>query len=148
MKRVYTCLVGDLFHSGHVNFLRQAKAEGDHLIVGVCSDEDCAYYKRRTIMTMEERAAVIEACRYVDEIILAPPSVVPQEFLDLHRIDLLVHADDVTENQLRHFYGPAMVQGKYKSLPYTKGVSTTEIIKRVVDRKPEELERKYFMKDA
>lgn len=146
--RVYTCLVGDLFHAGHVNFLRLAKAEGDYLIVGVCSDEDCAYFKRRTIMTMEERAAVIGACKYVDEIILAPPSIVPQEFMDKHQIDLLVHGDDNTENQLRHFYGPAMAQGKYKSLPYTKGLSTTEIIQRITDRSPEELARKYYLKDV
>jgi len=143
--RGYTCLVGDLFHAGHVNFLKQAKAEGDYLLVGVCSDEDCAYYKRRTILTVQERAVVIAACRYVDEIILSPPSVVSQEFMDLYRIDLLVHADDCSETQIKHFYGPAYAQGKYKSLPYTKGISTTEIINRIASRTSEELQRKYFL---
>lgn len=143
--RVYTCIVGDLFHSGHVNFLRKAKAEGTHLIVGVCSDEECQTYKRQTIMNFRERIVVIESCRYVDEIIEAPPSVVDQEFMDQHQIDLIVHGDDNNMEQLLHFYGPAIQQGKYKSLPYTSGVSTTEIIQRVLDRSPDELQRKYFL---
>ena len=143
--RVYTCIVGDLFHAGHVSFLRQAKSEGDYLIVGVCSDEECQTHKRRTIMNFRERIAVIESCRYVDEVVEAPPSVVDQEFMDQHQIDLIVHGDDNNMKQLLHFYGPAIQQGKYKSIPYTEGVSTTEIIKRISERSPEELDRKYFL---
>lgn len=145
MKRVYTCIVGDMFHSGHVNFLRQARAEGDYLIVGVVGDEECADKKRRTIMTLRERVDVIQACRYVDEIIEGPPSVVSQEFMNNHQIDLIVHGDDNNMAQLMHFYAPAIDQGKYKSLPYSHGISTTEIIKRIKDRSPEELQRKYFL---
>jgi ethanolamine-phosphate cytidylyltransferase/choline-phosphate cytidylyltransferase len=143
--RVYTCIVGDLFHAGHVNFLRQAKAEGTFLIVGVCSDEECIEKKRRTIMTFKERVAVIEACKYVDEIIEAPPSVIDQQFMNGHQIDLIVHGDDNNLAQLLHFYEPAILQGKYKSLPYTKSISTTEIIARIKSRSDEELQRKYFL---
>ena len=143
--RVYTCIVGDLFHAGHVSFLRQAKSEGDHLIVGVCSDEECQACKRKTIMNFKERILVIESCRYVDEIIESPPSVIDQEFMDQHQIDLIVHGDDNNMEQLLYFYGAAIQQDKYKSLPYTSGVSTTEIIQRVLDRSPEELQRKYFL---
>ena len=145
MTRVYTCLVGDLFHVGHVNFLRQSKAEGDYLLVGVCSDEDCKLYKRETVMTLKERVVVIEACKYVDEIIERPPSVINQEFMDEHKIDLIVHGDDSNTEQLLYFYGPAIRQGKYKSLPYTKGISTTDVIERITKRSSEDLRRRYFL---
>lgn len=109
------------------------------------SDEECTEKKRRTIMTLRERIEVIQACRYVDEIIECPPSVIPQEFMDEHKIDLIVHGDDNNMAQLIHFYAPAINQGKYKSLPYSPGISTTEIIQRIKERPPEELQRKYFL---
>ena len=143
--RVYTCIVGDLFHSGHVGFLRQAKAEGDHLIVGVCSDEECEWRKRRTIMTYDERREVIEACRYVDEIVDKPPAVIDQSFMNEHQIDLIVHGDDNNMAQLLNFYEPAITQGKYKSLPYSDGVSTTDVIQRIVERSSEELQKKNYL---
>jgi cytidyltransferase-like protein len=144
MTKVYTCLVGDLFHAGHVNFLRQAKELGDHLMVGVCSDEDCTRYKRVPIMTMSERMAVIETCRYVDSVIAAPPSVVDTAFMELHGIDLLVHADDSNEQQLMYFYGDAIRAGKFRTVPYTPGLSTTEILKRIAAR-PDPSSRWYFL---
>lgn len=142
---VYTCLVGDLFHAGHVNYLRQCKELGDHLLVGVCSDEDCTLYKRKPILTLEERAAVIQSCRYVDVALLRPPSIITKVFMDAFHIDLVVHGDDSNEEQLRHFYGEAMDLGKYKSIPYTKGVSTTEIIGRIRSRSQSELDRRNFL---
>ena len=138
-------MVGDLFHFGHVSFLRQARAEGDYLLVGVCGDEDCRLYKREPIMTYQERLPVISACRYVDEVIEKPPSVVTEEFMDRHQIDLVVHGDDSNTNQLMYFYGVAIRSGRYKSLSYTSGVSTTEIIERVKNRSTEVLSRRHFL---
>ncbi len=50
-------MVADLFHYGHVNFLRQAREHGDYLLVGVHADETVMSYKRRPIFSMEERVA-------------------------------------------------------------------------------------------
>lgn len=140
--KVYACLVGDLFHAGHVSFLRQARALGDYLLVGVASDEDCAEYKRKPICTLPERAGVVGACRFVDEVLLAPPPVVTAEFLDQHKIDLVVHGDDFSEAILRSLYGVALERGIYRSLPYTSGISTSEIITRIKARSDQELARK------
>lgn len=71
--RVYVDMVGDLFHPGHVALLRAARACGDRLIVGVLSDEVVEAYKRRPVMTLAERVAVIESCRYVDEVMPDAP---------------------------------------------------------------------------
>jgi len=71
--RVYVDMVGDLFHAGHVSLLREARGHGDWLVVGVLSDETAESYKRRPIMTLAERVTVIEACRYVDEVVPDAP---------------------------------------------------------------------------
>ena len=53
ITRVYVDMVADLFHYGHVNFLRQAKSHGDFLLVGVHSDETVESYKRKLPLTLE-----------------------------------------------------------------------------------------------
>lgn len=53
MVRVYADIVGDLFHYGHVEFLRQARALGDYLLVAICADEVVAPNKRRPILTAD-----------------------------------------------------------------------------------------------
>jgi glycerol-3-phosphate cytidylyltransferase len=142
--RIYTCLVGDLFHYGHVNFLRQAKELGNYLLVGICSDEDCVKYKRNPIMSFFERVAVIESCKYVDEIIQSPPSIVKNDFINHYKIDIVVHGDDSNVNQLNYFYKDAIDRNIYKSIPYTKGINTSDIIKRITDRNKEDLDKKKF----
>jgi len=134
--------VGDLFHIGHVNLLKQAKNVINHLIVGVCSDEDCEKYKRKPVMNYLERLVVIESCKYVDQIVEQPPSIITQEFMDQYDIDLVVHGDDSTQEQLLHFYKVAIDQNKYQSLKYSSNVSTSKIIERIKNRSQESLNRK------
>ena len=130
--RVYVDMVGDLFHYGHVALLERAKQEGDELIVGIHSDETVASYKRTPIMTMEERMAVVRGCRYVDEVIPNAPLHITPEYLEEHRIDLVVHGDDISDANKHLMYGEAIALGKFKLFPYTTGISTTDLIKRVL----------------
>ncbi|MEU2334570.1 adenylyltransferase/cytidyltransferase family protein [Streptomyces sp. NPDC013172] len=123
-------MVGDLFHPGHVALLRAARAFGERLIVGVLSDEVVARYKRKPIMTLAERVAVIEACRYVDVVLPNAPYRVTIGFLDLHGIDVVVHGDDLTADALKEVFGPVADAGKLRLVRYTAGVSTTELIRR------------------
>ena len=71
MIRVYTDVVGDLFHWGHVEFFRLARDLGDVLVVGVHDDDTVAVYKRRPILTLDERIRVVAGCRWVDEVVPA-----------------------------------------------------------------------------
>ena len=82
--RVYIDMVGDLFHRGHVALLRAARALGDHLVVGVLSDESAEAYKRVPIMTLDERVAVIGSCRYVDELVPDAPHGLTEAWLSEH----------------------------------------------------------------
>jgi cytidyltransferase-like protein len=133
-KRIYVDVVADLMHAGHIEFFKKAKSMGDYLIVGVLSDADVATYKRTPILTLAERVAAVQACRHVDEVIAAPPMRVTEEWLKRHQIDLVVHGDDFDEKTMTWWYGVPMRLGVFKTVPYTKGISTTNIIQRITDR--------------
>jgi cytidyltransferase-like protein len=132
--RVYVDLVGDLFHAGHVELLRAARSFGDRLVVGVLSDEVVADYKRRPIMTLEERVTVVRACRYVDEVLAGAPDVVTSEFLEKHDISVVVHGDDLSEEAIAAVYADVAAAGMLRLVPRRTGLSTTELIRRVQER--------------
>ena len=71
MKRVFVSGCFDLFHYGHVEFLRLAKAQGDWLIVSVARDATVQALKREPIYPEAERPEIVRACRYVNEAFLA-----------------------------------------------------------------------------
>jgi len=133
-KRVYVDIVGDMFHAGHVAFLKQAKSYGNYLIVGILADDVVQGYKREPILSLEERVKVIEACKFVDEVIVAPPLRLTDEMIDRLKIDFVVHGDDFNKDLLEDQYGVALRRGIFRAVPYTSGISTTQIIKRIVDR--------------
>lgn len=135
---VYVDLVGDLWHPGHVNFLRQAKALGDHLIVGVVSDEDAASYnQRQTIMTLNERCEMVRSCKYVDQVIPGCPYRITDELIDQLHLDLVVHGDDYNNDTLYYYYQPAIDRGILRIVRSTPDISTTELVRRVYDRAQE-----------
>ena len=131
MTRVYVDMVADLFHYGHVNFLKKARQFGDYLIVGIHSDKVVKEYKRSPIMTMKERVDTVSSCRYVDEVIPDAPLIVDQEWITAHRIALVVHGDDFSDEMKRICYKTPIDLGIFRLVSYTPGVSTTEIIKRI-----------------
>lgn len=67
----FTCSTFDLFHAGHVAMLREAKANCDHLLVGIQTDPTIDRpLKNKPVQSIIERQIQVSACRYVDEIIL------------------------------------------------------------------------------
>lgn len=136
-KVVYVDMVADLFHQGHINMLKRAKEQGDYLVVGLMSDEDTACYKRRPICTLEERAAVVAACKYVDKVIPASPLRLTYEFIMHEHIDLVLHGDDMNQETLQLYYAIPMKMGILKTFPYTHGISTSDIIRRIIARTSE-----------
>jgi glycerol-3-phosphate cytidylyltransferase len=66
----YTSGVYDLFHVGHLNILRRAKEQCEYLIVAISTDELVQQYKNKTpVIPYEERKAIVEAIKYVDEVV-------------------------------------------------------------------------------
>jgi cytidyltransferase-like protein len=133
-KRVYVDIVGDLFHAGHVEFFKQARAFGDYLIVGILADDVVEGYKRLPILSLEERVKVISACKYVDEVVVAPPLRLTEQMVRDLQIDVVVHGDDFNPQLLDDQYGVSLKLGIFRTVPYTKGISTSEIIRRITTR--------------
>ena len=124
-------MVADLFHYGHVNFLRQAKSHGDYLLVGVHADDAITVYKPKPIMKMEERVASVEGCRYVDEVVPNAPLEIDREWIEKHDIDLVMHGDDFSSELEELCYRVPIEMGIYRTIGYTPGISTTEIKARI-----------------
>lgn len=135
--RVYADGIYDLFHFGHARSLEQAKKlfPNTYLLVGCCSDEITHKYKGKTVMTEEERYESLRHCKWVDEVIPDAPWVINQEFLDKHRIDYVAHdalpyAD--ASGAGNDVYEFVKAVGRFKETQRTDGISTSDIIMRIV----------------
>lgn len=132
---VYVDGVFDLFHAGHIAFLRQARALGDHLVAGVHSDDEVATYKPRPILGFHERLAMVESCRLVDRVVPFPvPLHVTAAALDSYGADFAVHGDDVSPEHMAFWYGDLVAAGRIRIVPYTAGIASREIVGRIADR--------------
>ncbi|KII83660.1 hypothetical protein PLICRDRAFT_47142 [Plicaturopsis crispa FD-325 SS-3] len=133
--RIYADGVYDLFHFGHALQLRQAKLAfpSVYLLVGVCSDELVRAHKARSVMTHAERCEAARHCRWVDEIISDAPWVIDAAFLDKWQIDYVAHDEDpYAAEGHEDVYSFVKSQGKFLPTRRTPGVSTSELLERIV----------------
>lgn len=130
---VYTDMCADLFHAGHVSFLRQARALGDRLVVGIHGDATIASYKDAPVGTLEERVAVVAACRYVDQVVPDAPLAVSPRYLDALGVDVVCHADEIDDAARERMYGEILATHGLELVPYTRGISTRMLRARIVD---------------
>ena len=128
----YTSGVFDLFHIGHLNLLKMAKAHCEYLIVAVTTDElSIEFNGKRPVICFNDRFAIVEAIRYVDK-------VVPQFNMDkyhawdLYRFNVMFASENPTakwpqveKEFLAHFTNA--IPPKIIRLPYTPNVSSTSI---------------------
>lgn len=135
---IYTDMVADLFHYGHYNYLKQIsekyKKEGDLLYVGIHNDIEPQVYKRKPILSMDERIKVIQCCNLIDKIIPNAPVTVTMEYLNSHNIDMLVIPDNRTDDEIKLMYPEPYKLNMIKQVNYTAGISTSDIIKRIKNR--------------
>lgn len=131
MKKVigYTTGVYDMFHIGHLNILRRAKEHCDYLIVGVSTDELVQKEKNKTpVIPWEERAEIIKAIRYVDEVVPQPDKDKLAAWERYHFDKMFVGSDWEGTPQWKKFeeqFAPLGVEIVY--LPHTDGVSSTKL---------------------
>lgn len=135
--RVYMDGCFDLMHYGHANALRQAKALGDELVVGVVSDEEIIANKGPPVLSMQERLALVSGLKWVDEVIANAPYEITEEFMhrlfNEHNIDYIIHGDDpCLLPDGTDAYALAKKVGRYKQIKRTEGVSSTDIVGRIL----------------
>ncbi|WLD92898.1 glycerol-3-phosphate cytidylyltransferase [Alkalihalobacillus sp. AL-G] len=122
MKRILTYGTYDLLHFGHINLLKRAKELGDHLIVGLSTDEFNKGKNKQAYHSFEDRKMILESISFVDQVI--PENSWNQKIDDVikHDIDIFVMGDD--------WGGRFDFLTKYCEviyLPRTIGISTSKI---------------------
>lgn len=133
MRVIYTKIVGDLFHSGHVNFLKEARNRGDRLVVHVVDDVRVEIYKRRPVMSQQERIEVVSACRWVDEVVEEGPREITRHFLDTGGYAAYAFGfANETERAAKLKDCRDLPNDKIEIIPYTHEISTTQIIHRIL----------------
>ena len=144
MKTVYVGMCADVVHPGHLNIINTASELG-RVVVGLLTDEAIASYKRKPFFSYEQRKALVEHIKGVDE-------VVTQETLDYvdnlrkFRPDFVVHGDDWKEgvqNETRQRVVDTLAEwgGELVEPEYTDGVSSTQKITEINEQgvTPDEL---------
>ncbi len=132
---VYAIGVFDLFHRGHLEFLKSARALGDRLVVAINGDEMVTSYKRRPLNNEADRLAIVSALRCVDRAFVIEGYDNRSELIR-NEIDIIAHGDDwepvsymkqiVVDQRFLDQQGICL-----QFVPYHAGVSTTSIIQAI-----------------
>ena len=135
-KIVFTNGCFDILHTGHIQYLREAKNLGDILIIGLNSDKSTKLIKgkNRPINTELDRAIVLSALEFADYIVIFEEKT-PFNLINLIKPDILVKGGDWKENEI---IGSDIVKengGKIISLSFKPGISTTGIIEKILTLK-------------
>ena len=123
----YTQGTYDMFHIGHLNLIRNAKAQCDYLIVGVNSDELVKEYKNKSsIVPLAERMDIISSIKYVDKVVACTTLDKVSMQKELH-FDKIFIGDDWKGNERWTKTEAEMKElgAEVVYLPYTKGTSST-----------------------
>ena len=136
MTRVYMDGVFDLFHRGHVESINKCLKFGDELIIVVVRDKDAESYKRIPIINELDRAEIIKNLKVVNEVIFPAPLTMTKKFIVDNKIDIIVHSFSNNRDFeiQKDFFKVPIDMGIFKKIDYYDKVSTTDIIKRIVNR--------------
>jgi rfaE bifunctional protein nucleotidyltransferase chain/domain len=132
-KVVFTNGVFDILHAGHVRYLKQARALGDMLIVGVNTDDSVRRLGKgpnRPVHTLEDRIEVLEALSAVDGAVPFDEDT-PEALIALIRPDIHVKGGDYTEDQLPEAKIVRGYGGDVVILPLLPGRSSTQALRRL-----------------
>lgn len=127
MVRVITFGTFDLFHIGHLQILKRAKAMGDYLIVGISTDAlNFSKKQRNPICSQQHRMEIIEELKCVDEVFFEDSLELKREYILRTEANVLVMGDD-WQGRFDEFNDICRV----KYLPRTPSISTTQLIEIV-----------------
>ena len=130
MKIGFTCSTFDLFHAGHIMMLKEARTQCDYLIVGLQTDPTIDRpEKNKPIQGIFERYVQLQACKYVDEIVVYATEKELLDVLQSYPIDVRILGDEYAS---KSFTGDNLDMELYFNRR-EHSFSTTELRQRVVD---------------
>ena len=117
----------DVFHVGHLRILERARTHGEHLVVGVSTDQLNSEKKGRPpVYTQSERLEIVKALKCVDEVFLEESLEQKGEYIKRYKADVLVMGED-WKGKFDEFRNLCEVV----YLPRTPAISTTEVIEKI-----------------
>jgi glycerol-3-phosphate cytidylyltransferase len=124
----------DLFHVGHLNILREARARCDYLVAGVVSDEMCVLAKGKLpVVPLVERREIVGSIRFVDEVYTETTPEKLDAWQELH-FNRIFKGDDwkgtAKGDKLERDFSAVGVEVVY--FPYTVHTSST-LLRRALD---------------
>jgi ethanolamine-phosphate cytidylyltransferase len=123
----------DQCHHGHAGASLQARRLGNELWVGIHSDEDILDNKGPTVMTLAERTAAVEACRWVTKAVPHAPYVTSLAWISHYGCKYVGHGDDITSDSTgQDCYRFVKDAGRFKVFKRTPGISTTDLVGRML----------------
>jgi rfaE bifunctional protein nucleotidyltransferase chain/domain len=126
-RLVFTNGCFDIIHIGHIRYLREARTFGDLLVVGINSDRSVSIIKPdRPVNSQDQRAEVLASLEMVDYVTIFDEET-PYELIKSIQPDVLVKGGDWKKEDI---IGSDIAKETH-SLPYIKGISTTEIIEKI-----------------
>ncbi len=128
----FTCSCFDLFHAGHIMMLKESKSVCDYLIVGLQTDPTIDRpEKNKPIQSIFERYVQLEACKYVDEIVVYATEKELLDILHSYPINIRIVGDEYKE---KDFTGKDLegIDIYYNTRKHS--FSTTELRGRVIER--------------
>jgi glycerol-3-phosphate cytidylyltransferase len=130
MKIGFTCSTFDLFHAGHIMMLKEARTQCDYLIVGLQTDPTIDRpEKNKPIQGIFERYVQLQACKYVDEVVVYATEKELLDVLQSYPIDVRILGDEYAS---KSFTGSNLDMELYFNRR-EHSFSTTELRQRVVD---------------
>lgn len=131
-KVVFTNGCFDIIHKGHVTYLNEAKSLGDHLIVGINSDDSVKRLKGkdRPVNNESDRAFVLDNLKSVDDVLIFNEDT-PYDIIKEIIPDLLVKGGDWKEEDIVGSDIVKMNGGKVISLQFVNNYSTTNILEKI-----------------
>ncbi|MCJ1355384.1 MAG: Ethanolamine-phosphate cytidylyltransferase [Icmadophila ericetorum] len=123
----------DFSHHGHAGAMLQAKRLGKELLVGIHSDEAILENKGPTVMTLKERVAAVEACRWSTLAVPHAPYVTQLSWISHYGCWYVVHGDDITsDSNGEDCYRFVKAAGRFLIVKRTPGISTTDLVGRML----------------
>lgn len=133
---LYTGGTFDLFHFGHVNFLKNCAKISTEVVVSLNTDEFVSEFKRSPILSYKERKISLLGCQYVDRVVENTGGSDSKPAILSVNPDIIAIGDDWAK---KDYMGQMNFTQEWLDendillvyLPYTKDISTTEIIRRI-----------------
>lgn len=135
-KTVFSNGCFDILHAGHVDYLEKAKKKGDYLVVGLNTDQSVSRIKGadRPIVNEISRSRVLAALEFVDAVVLFDEDT-PYNLIKALSPDILVKGKDY---EISNIVGADYVLqngGKVETIELTEGLSTTNVINKIMNLK-------------